>query len=639
MEFQTFENTFFSNLNSQKDECLQDIENNAILIKEYFNENQDIKYVIEFLKKFNDILIQQNDTNLFEKVLQHPLFTTVLQEFRNSDILIKACQSENIPVLQWLLNMSINPGVKDEHGATALMYASSKPNLLFVVRHILSLEDDSNDYTDNKKETALFYAVNNINIFEELLKAKVNPDILNENNDSIFSYCCKNKLYDALKTLISCYQVNRFNPNTHNNDEMTGSMYLVKDDRLDEIVQCLRTDINFDYINSKKESVVSILIKKYYHHYKKEDTEGIMTCQRFLRAIVEKKCSMNIPIDEDGNTPLMFFIMIEDWHSIVYLLLISRSINLSVKNLYGINASYLAAQLVENKTSENLNIRVENVLRLFIYHKSFDHDFHDQLENCILIHYIYHNRADILQYLVEKNKYAVNDYNKEKETPLIIATKLEKENCVKFLTKVNAEVNHQDHLGNTALHYAVQSKNKYIISLLMHKHADINIKNNEGKSALDLANSSNSTQIIKLLKKPVKPSQILRKEKSKSKFSLFTKKSKAMDSSPKPLDENTRKYLDQYKQNDYPSPYNVSSSTCFTNIMQNNARELYCALNSEGEAMISCNEMYPPFCMRLPIVGGKKMAAKKFGREFSEEIGENMLEDAIEVFKMVTKIF
>jgi len=65
-------------------------------------------------------------------------------------------------------------------------------------------------------------------------------------------------------------------------------------------------------------------------------------------------------------------------------------------------------------------------------------------------------------------------------------------NAMNYVSGTNQEViqnnvNQQDYLGNTALHYAIEIHAIHLIHTLMTKKPDIRIRNNEGKSAFDCA--------------------------------------------------------------------------------------------------------------------------------------------------------
>ena len=99
---------------------------------------------------------------------------------------------------------------------------------------------------------------------------------------------------------------------------------------------------------------------------------------------------------------------------------------------------------------------------------------------------------DILSYLFEQggnvnasssSEYAdpwslpseFDDYLPIWHTPLIVALTNGHKDAFTFLIDKGADVNLQDHVGYTALHYAVESKNFDAVSCLVHNGADINL--------------------------------------------------------------------------------------------------------------------------------------------------------------------
>jgi len=206
--------------------------------------------------------------------------------------------------------MDINTFVQNEYGVSALMAASKDPDLLFVVKHLLNRDSDNINLCDTNGETALFYAVHNIDAFRLLLDFKINTNSLNKDKDSILTYCCRNKIYEPLRSL----SVKEFvDVNIFNNDERTALMYLMDDARCTEIKYFIdNKNVNLYFKNHKNETAFSIFFKNYYEAYRKLDMDKILSYIKVILVLVQKKVSLNISIDEEGNTPMMFFLMIED---------------------------------------------------------------------------------------------------------------------------------------------------------------------------------------------------------------------------------------------------------------------------------------------------------------------------------------
>ncbi|XP_054061053.1 ankyrin repeat domain-containing protein 22 isoform X3 [Rissa tridactyla] len=60
---------------------------------------------------------------------------------------------------------------------------------------------------------------------------------------------------------------------------------------------------------------------------------------------------------------------------------------------------------------------------------------------------------------------------------LMISKTKENENLIKMLLRAGVDVNATDLSGNTALHYACETKNQAVIPLLLKAHADTSVKN------------------------------------------------------------------------------------------------------------------------------------------------------------------
>jgi len=89
---------------------------------------------------------------------------------------------------------------------------------------------------------------------------------------------------------------------------------------------------------------------------------------------------------------------------------------------------------------------------------------------------------------------------KEKDKKLINASMYGKQEVVKLLIEVGADINAKDSDGDTVLMYASQ-KDYYInvVKLLIKAGADVNAKNNFEETALMWASKNDNKEIVKLL--------------------------------------------------------------------------------------------------------------------------------------------
>jgi len=416
--------------------------------------------------------------------------------------------------------MGINTCIQNVKGVTALMYACQSEKLQNAVRQLAN-NSSSLNMVDENGRTALFYAVNNINNLRTLITNDIDINRLDYNNDSILTYCCKNKIYEPIKTLAVAGNLNL---NTFNNDDKTAAMYLVEDLRYMELKQIINKDMNFYYINKNNESALSILFKKYYEYYQNNEIDKILSTINVIKVLVDKNVNFNAAIDEQGNTPVMFLMMIEDWISLSYIMFYNKNLDLSLKNIYGESASSLCLRISQKRVDEiissNYNLSVKALLSLFFKNDSFDNSWYDRNGNNPLMYSAYYNSKESAHYLLTEHPDMVNQTNMHHESLLIMCAKLCSDGVAKeiFMNKVN-NINQKDDNGNTALHYAVQLNDYYMTNLLAYNKADPNIKNNDGVTPMELAKKDN--KLLKYITSPIVSYDFSKKMKSKG---LFKKK-------------------------------------------------------------------------------------------------------------------
>jgi len=325
-------------INNEKN-IMDKINRNSEVIQTYLSINGDLKAIKNFVFSLNTIILdaKKNKYNLIKKILKHKAFTDVLKVFQNSDILVRACKEENKSAIKWLLTMKINSCVQDEYGKTALMYAAENSKLLFAVKKLV-LEKESLNILDFNNENALFHATSNKPAFKVILNSKmINLSQLNLKNESILVYCCKYKHFDLIKYLI---RNERIDINTPDNKEKTAVMYLAENGRYSEL-QSIGTRNSCDIINYRNrfnETALSLLIKNLYQ------PEHVSQCSDYYQTLielVELGCDFNVPIDEDGNTAIMVFIMVQDFNTLNYVLKYGNDLDLSVQNYFGDDACSL----------------------------------------------------------------------------------------------------------------------------------------------------------------------------------------------------------------------------------------------------------------------------------------------------------
>jgi len=553
MNFEVFETEFLLNLNNKSKNCFSLIDKNRKIIEEYLGGNGDKKIIDKFVSKINVVVLKtKKNFSFIKKVLEHPAFTNVFYNFRNSDVLIQACSTENKPAIKWLLTMDINPFIQDDNGMTALMHAAKNSNLISVVKHYITNVEYLN-IVDKNSENVLFYALRNSKALLELAKSKIDINQKNENNETAFLYCCKHEIYGAAIILLTNEHID---VNYIDNDGRSAAMYLAEKGRHIELRALRKRHCDINYMNAKLESPLSILIKNLYSIESSTNEDLYKRYLNTIAALLDLGCDFNVPVDEDENTAIMVFIIVKDFKTLEYVLKLFSNADLTKKNKGGENATSLYAKSsAKGKCKSIVDV------------PTFDYNYVDGNNNNTLLMLACINQPTLVNRIVHFNLDSINCVNSKYESALILATRTKNISTVNELLRFEVLVNQQDYLGNTALYYAVEMNIMPVIINLVNKGADPNIKNNEGKSPLDLAHENDNKTVINILtnnpKSSSSPSSSTPPSYSQSSSSTPPPYSKTSSTSPSPYPPSSSTSPSPYppSSSTSPSPYPSSSST------------------------------------------------------------------------------
>lgn len=476
------------------------------VIPKYFNyENSEyVKKFVEWLKKV--IVDEIKDYYLVENVLYHTLFTNVLENFRKSTVLIDAIKKENKKAVEWLLKIKVDVYTRDDEGKTALMHAAQH-SLFDAVKEMSENNNDLLYVLDNQGNSVLFYSVDSVFLY--FYQNEKNLDYSHRNNlgEDLLIYCCKLKQYVFLEKIIS-----KLDDLTHESiDGHTAAMYLVEEGRHNELKVLLEkmeernNNAYMEYVKKYNDRTICILMNQFKRVYGQYILSEFKKYCDTLMVLDQMHFDFNVIIDEEGNTPIMFFLMTRDYCTSTYLLEKQKSIDLSIKNKNGISVTYLT--LLVDKDDDI-------VMNYLLFHKNFDYKCSDALLNNLLMLFVYHGYSHYNFKIISRDRDLLTSVNNKFENIVIMSTKLRKLNSM-FITEEN--INQQDFIGNTALYYAINFKDKEAINLLVYHKADQNIKNHKGISPLDLAKQMNDESILKILKKPIDPQKMKKKVKKEIK--------------------------------------------------------------------------------------------------------------------------
>lgn len=536
MEYSEFKNFLLNGINKKDKSSVKLINNNKVLIQSYFNEN-NLNYVADFIDSlYSPILNEKKKFKVIEDILKNPSMSFVLAEFRKSNILIKICdEGSNKKAIEWLLSMNMDLCVQDENGRTALMCAVHHWNLESIVDKFLEAKGKHLDLADNDGNTALFHACQSTIMFKKLINSNLfDYNHINNDHENILLYGAK---YDALRSFDTLMNLPNIDINIVNNVGKNLATILVENARYAELkILYQKKHFNVNYKNKFGETLVSIFFRKYQQQIEEVfgkiyETEfnyyKVKNFAQTLKTLIDIGCDFNSPIDGDGNTPVMILMIMEDYVSLKYVLDNCSYLDLSIKNKYGVDATYLSLFIKKsvfdsvdyNKLKGANSISYKSLKHALMNGRGFNFNAMDSNNNNMVICGLAHNDPMTVNYIDNISPKLLLEKNNKNENAIIVATKLGRDvELSKILEKFSGDnndkekyvrVNAQDNSGNTALHYAVLIRNKYVINLLMNHQADLNLKNNEGKSPLDLSKEiEESTAITDLLLHPRSSSEM-----------------------------------------------------------------------------------------------------------------------------------
>jgi len=398
MNFENFEESILNQFRNNSKNVVFDEK-----LIEYHFLDADIDYLKKFIDDFNTVLVEYkgNKYKSFEKFLMYGSMKGVLDKFRESDILIRACKTYNKKLLEWLFTMKINYNVRDQEGMTALMHAARNGSLGFAVDKLIEVGSDSLNMEDNYGNTALFHAVSKPENLKKLLSSDININHINKDRDNILLHCCR---YDYMRSYDILNQYNCFDARFSNKYGKTVAMYLVENARYKELVEYLKKNEDKIGPNDKNKfgyGLVSSYMKSYYNRYIGIVTKNKGFSNEFLypfaytfSTLIELNCDFNVSVDEDDNTPIMIFLMMRDYVSAKYLLdNYNGTIDLSKKNKYGVNASYFSLfidknifeKLEFNKILNNYILSYDDLKKTIYTNDTFDSQYRES-DHDIVVH-------------------------------------------------------------------------------------------------------------------------------------------------------------------------------------------------------------------------------------------------------------
>jgi ankyrin repeat protein len=416
-----------------------------------------------------------------EEVLSQKQYREVLKEFRKTQLLIKACRGGKRKTIEVLLNLNVDVNVVDEQGNTALIEASKDNALYSYVKSIVKRKANLNA-VNNEGTSALLNSckIPENRIFKFLINNGANIYISDHDGNNALMHACSYGETEKIKFLVK----KRVGINAVNNDGDTALMQSVRAGKVGIVKYLLKHKVKVNVLNRKNQNALVIAFVTGYDEVVKYKYLSI------IKMLIDSKSDPNVPVDDTGNSILMFLIMKNDFNMIKYLVEHGHHIDINQKNHLGHNAFTYALKCN--------NLEIIN----YLIKRKFDIHEEDDYGNDMIMYSTCSFNPEYFKNFIQDSgsgKTEINKCNHNKETYLIMAAKMNNERVIDVILEKGADVNLQDSQGNTALHFAAYQGNVETLGKLINHQADLEIQNYKHETPVMVACRFNQPDAIRAL--------------------------------------------------------------------------------------------------------------------------------------------
>jgi len=461
-------NCFISAIENSQYDIVKLLLDNGILIDTSNKNNTFYKLLSACITAINN-----SQYKIINEIKDQNQFKEVMKDFRETKVLITACQNIKKRTVDLLLQLNVNVNITDEHGNTALLEACKHPYLYSCVKEMVKRKANLNVVNDEGTSPILNSCKNDDSkIFKYLIDKKVNVYTTDFDGNNSLMYACSYGDLNKVKYLVK----KGINLNAVNNKGETALMLSVKSCKLEIIKYLLKYKADLNIVNEKRQSALTIGFLRIYENEKIVEYKNLS----IIKLLIEHGSDPNLPIDERGNSILMYLIMKDDFNMIKFLLKVSKTVNLNQRNHLGYTAFAYA-----------LKCNNFEIIDYFINNKFVDlHSEDDYGNDMIMYSTCGQSGLNIEHYknmIKSLDDETINHRNHNQETYLIMAAKVNRERFIDILLERGVQVNLQDAEGNTALHYAAVQGNTGTIKKLLKYQAKLEITNNKNETPLMVA--------------------------------------------------------------------------------------------------------------------------------------------------------
>jgi len=454
-------------------------------------------------------------------------------------------------IVKLLLDNGADLNMRDNNGKTALMYAASAGK---VNRIKLLLEKGADpDLMDNCGDSALsyvniapHYTETRVNMIKELVKGGADPNIADTYGRTVLFDAITSFDEEQVQTLIECGA----DPNWQNNQGTTPLMWVGNEDALklllkfgaDPTIEDINGESAFSLAKSNGRSRFVDLMAN--HIENKNKTEKLVNN---LKLLVEKApYSFNISVInsllseaeakeaakirfKDCNNSTLLHLLANHKSEfgdqtnqrldlMSYLLKLGADINakdddgntpLAIAEMNGnkMQAAFLITMgadpdwryIKDNSTIDASTAAVINTENLIDNSKSVAEKYNVDLDLSKIVQFLSEDEVKEIVNIRLKEQNSAILHQIAKHTIEDENQKNDQLNVISSLIKLGADVNAQDEIGNTALHFAAIKGNELLVKLLLDNKADANIENDYNCKPLYYAEKRNYTGIVNLL--------------------------------------------------------------------------------------------------------------------------------------------
>ncbi|CAO1308231.1 unnamed protein product [Diamesa tonsa] len=411
-----------------------------------------------------------SDEEVKKKQQKAPLATTEVEDLPNDDY--KEVRLNFYKIFEKLLNNKVNVQLKGNSQETLLHVAVTKNNSEVLQR---VLEYGLNPEDVDKNGNTVLHLVNSVKLFQYLM-TKVKPEMLNQKNNHgqtpLVSFL-KRFEFGTIESTQLFKTILSFNPDINISDKNQNTpLHVVAVKSWAKALIEQGADINA--LNFIGENVVHLALRM----------QRWTLARFFLTTTTIDRFAVN-----NDNVSYLGYIALS---------------NVNYREIFGGGLENMFDLLIQKFTNGKALNGVNLPISALFYDSDLplrliqcqDADVHSKSpENLTCLHcaIVLNSKLsfDIVKVLLSKGV-AINEPNEQGKTPLMLSIEYKKTEISKLLLSQECiELDVQDLIGDTALHYAGHHQNIEVICKLLQSRANYHLLNNENKSFCDKLNQFN----------------------------------------------------------------------------------------------------------------------------------------------------